>query len=72
VALARLSAGAPGNFGYSLFAVSHGDLRRLRDIHLEYVRAMQSVIAASAPGQCVALYCSQLMDLSTVENAFAT
>jgi hypothetical protein len=69
VALARLRAGAPGNYGYSLFAVTQADLRRLRDLHLEYVRAMQSVIAASAPGQCVGLYCAQMLDLSLVENA---
>jgi hypothetical protein len=36
------------------------------------VRAMQSVIAASAPGQCVGLYCAQLMDLSALDNALAT
>jgi hypothetical protein len=51
-ALGRLRAGAPGNFGHSLFAVTQTELRRLRDTHLEYVRAMQSVIAASSPGQC--------------------
>ena len=69
VALRRLRSGAPGNYGYSLFSASRKDLRRLRDLHLEYVRAMQSVIASSSPGECVGLYCAQLMDLSTVENA---
>jgi len=33
--------------------------------------AMQSLIAASSPGQCVGLYCAQLLDLSAVDNAFA-
>jgi transcriptional regulator with XRE-family HTH domain len=71
VALERLRAGAPGSFGYSVFAVSQADLRRLRELQLEYVRAMQSVIAASAPGQCVGLYCAQLLDLSTLDNALS-
>ena len=69
VALERLRAGHRGNFGYSLFAVSRRDLRRLRDLHLEYVRAMQSLIAESSPGECVGLYCAQLMDLATSQNA---
>jgi hypothetical protein len=68
VAVARLHAGAPGSYGYSLFAVSAADLRHLRDLHLDYVRAMQSVIAASSPGLCVGLYCAQMLDLSAVEN----
>ena len=68
----RLRAGAPGNYGYSLFALSHSDMRRLRALHLDYVRAMQSVIAASSPGECVGLYCAQLLDLSAVDNALAT
>jgi len=70
-ALARMRQGAPGNYGYSLFAISKPDLRRLRDIHLEYVRAMQGVIAASRPGECVGLYCAQLLDLAAGDNALA-
>ena len=69
VALERLQKGAPGNYGYSVFAITRKDLRRLRQIHLEYVRAMQDVIAESNPGQCVGLYCAQLLDLSSVDNA---
>lgn len=64
-AVARLAAGAPGSFGYSLFAVSKRDLQRLRELHLEYVRAMQTVIAESDEPECVGLYCSQLLDLAT-------
>jgi len=71
VAVRRLRAGFPGNYGYSLFAVSRDDMHRLRTLHLDYVRAMQSVIAASAPGECVGLYCAQLLDLSAIDNAFA-
>lgn len=70
-ALERMRAGAPGNYGYSLFAISKQDLRRLRELHLEYVRAMQNVIAASEPGECVALYCAELLDLAASQNALA-
>jgi hypothetical protein len=64
VAVQRMREGAAGNFGYSVFAVSREDLGRVRDLHLEYVRAMQALVAASKPNECVALYCSQLLDLS--------
>lgn len=69
VALNRLRDGHRGNFGYSLFSVSRRDLRRLRDLHLEYLRAMQNLIAQSVPGECVGLYCAQLMDLAAADNA---
>jgi hypothetical protein len=71
VALGRLRGGARGSFGYSVFAISRSDLRRLRDVHLEYVRAMQNLIAESSPGECVGLYNAQLLDLATVDNALA-
>lgn len=71
-ALARLRSGAPGNYGYSVFSISAADLRRLRDVHLEYVRAMQAIIAASQPGECVGLYCAQLLDLAQTHNALDT
>jgi transcriptional regulator with XRE-family HTH domain len=67
----RLEAGAPGSFGYTLFAVSRGDLQRLRDLHLEYVRAMQTIIAESEKPDCVGLYCAQLLDLAVRDNALA-
>lgn len=69
VAMERLAAGGPGNFGYSLFAISRKDLLRLRELHLEYVRAMQSLIAESRPSECVGLYCAQLLDLASLDNA---
>jgi hypothetical protein len=62
-ALERMRAGAPGSFGYSVFAVSRADLLKLQSIHLQYVRAMQDVIASSRPSECVGLYCAQLLDL---------
>ena len=68
-ALERMEAGAPGNYGYTLFSASRADLKRLRELHLEYVRAMQYVIAASEPGECVGLFCAQLLDLAGSDNA---
>jgi hypothetical protein len=62
-ALERLKSNAPGKFGYSVFAVSKSSLQRLHELHLEYVRAMQLVIARSEPSECVGLYCSQLLEL---------
>lgn len=59
----RLEADTPGRFGYSVFAVSKADLAQLHQLHLQYVRAMQEVIARSTPSECVGLYCSQLLDL---------
>jgi hypothetical protein len=64
-----MQAGAPGHYGYTLFAASRADLQRLRELHLEYARAMQYVIAASQPGECVGLFCAQLLDLAASENA---
>jgi len=71
-ALERMRAGAEGSFGYSLFAVSRADLQRLRNIHLEYVRAMQRVIADSSPSECVGLYCAQLLSLEPPHAAAGT
>lgn len=72
VALQRLDSGAPGNFGYALFAVAKRDLVALRDLHLDYLRAMQQLIAASEPSECVGLYCAQLLDLGEQGNALAS
>jgi hypothetical protein len=69
VALERLDQAAPGNFGYALFAVSRKDMVKLRDLHLDYLRAMQQLIAASEPNECVGLYCAQLLDLGQHDNA---
>ncbi len=69
-AFERMQAGAPGAYGYTLFAVSRADLARLRELHLEYVRAMQYLIGESSPGECVGLYCAQLLDLAAKDNVF--
>lgn len=68
VAADRLRQQAPGFFGYTLFAISEQDLRRLREVQLEYVRRMQAIIAESAPGERVGLYAVQLMDLAKGED----
>jgi hypothetical protein len=68
VALERLEKRAPGHFGYSLFSVSRADLRRLRDLHLEYLREMQSIIAQSTPSECVGLLSLHLLDLCDGEG----
>lgn len=68
VALERLEKRAPGHFGYSLFSVTRADLRRLRDLHLEYLREMQSIIAQSTPSECVGLLSLHLLDLGDGEG----
>ncbi len=68
LALERLRMGAPGHCGYSLFAISRADLRRMHEIQLSYVREMQALISASATSECVGLYCSQLLDLGVAEH----
>jgi transcriptional regulator with XRE-family HTH domain/DNA-binding transcriptional regulator YiaG len=73
VAAERLQRGAPGHYGYSVFAASRSDLRKLRELHMAYLREMQSIIARSTPNECVGLLCLQLLDLSEREdNALAS
>jgi hypothetical protein len=68
VAVGRLKKGAPGLYGYSVFAIARRDLARVLELQLEYARAMQSVIASSQPSECVGLYCVQLLDLSALHD----
>lgn len=69
-ALRRLNRGQAGLFGYSVFAVGRQELLRLRELQLEYVRAMEAVIAGSGANDCVGLYCVQLLDLdASAQNA---
>jgi DNA-binding transcriptional regulator YiaG len=68
----RLEAGAPGGFAYSLFEVSAADLARLRELQLEYVRAMLAIISASHGTDRVGLFCAQLLDLApSPDNSLA-
>jgi DNA-binding phage protein len=70
-ALDRLGKGGPGHLGYSLFSVSHKDLKRIWQLQLDYVRAVSSIIAASEPGECVGLYTAALLDLDAgPDNVF--
>lgn len=62
-ALRRLGSGAPGLFGYSVFAIGRAELLRMRELQLEYVRAMEALVQGSARNDCVGLYCVQLLDL---------
>lgn len=72
VALERVAQHSPGHFGYSLFAVSRADLRRIRELQLDYLREMQAIIARSSPNECVGLLCLHLLDLREGEgNALA-
>lgn len=61
--LDRLKDGHPGRSGYSVFSVSKKDLAQIQQLHLQFVRTMQQLIAKSESSECVALYCSQLMNL---------
>lgn len=66
----RMVAGSPGLFGYSLFAISRADMVRVRQLQLDFVRAMQGIIRQSSPSECVGLHCLQLLDLRTdAQNA---
>lgn len=62
-ATARLRKGDPGLFGYTVFAASRQDMLRLRRLQLEFVQAMEAVLATSTASECVGLYCVQLLDL---------
>ena len=63
-ALDRLRAGSPGLYGYALFAISRADLRRLRQVQLEYVQQINAIVSGSARGECVGLFCTQLLDMT--------
>jgi DNA-binding phage protein len=63
VALSRLESGVNGVFSYNLMAVSRADLARLREMHIAYFRDMQSLVADSAPSECVVLFNADLFAL---------
>ncbi|MDH5674510.1 MAG: helix-turn-helix domain-containing protein [Myxococcales bacterium] len=72
VALERLQLGGPGLFGYSLFTVAREDLQRIRDLQLEYVQQINTIVAESSGEDCVGLFCTQVLDLSECgHNALA-
>ena len=59
----RLLRGDAGQFSFNLFTVSRADLARLRAMQIEHSEAMRSVIAASAPGECVGVANLPLFEL---------
>jgi len=63
VAADRVEAGAAGQFSYNVFVVSRADFERIREAHLAYFRAMRSIVAASEPGEVVAVANVQLFGL---------
>ena len=72
-ALRRLAGGSPGLSGYSVFAVARSELIRLREIQLEYVRAMETIVQGSRANDCVGLYCMKLLDLvAGADNALGS
>lgn len=55
VAAQRIRSGTPGQFSYNVFTVSDADFERIRKLHLQYYRAMRSIVAESEPGERVAV-----------------
>ncbi|MBX2797798.1 MAG: DUF4423 domain-containing protein [Myxococcales bacterium] len=63
-ALERIESGGQGRFSFNVFAVSRADLVRIEALHLEYFRAVRSIVAASEPEVAAAVNV-QLMPLSS-------
>jgi len=63
VAEERILGGAPGQFSYNVFTVSRADFERIRELHLQYYQELRNVVAASEPGECVAVANVQLFAL---------
>jgi transcriptional regulator with XRE-family HTH domain len=63
VAADRLRQGAPGQFSYNVFCVSHADFERIRELHLAYYRALRAIVGESQPADVVAVVNLQLFPL---------
>jgi transcriptional regulator with XRE-family HTH domain len=63
VAAERIDASAPGQFSYNVFTVSEADFERIRQLHLDYFRALRAIVAESEPGEVVAVANVQLFGL---------
>jgi DNA-binding phage protein len=63
VGLQRLTARAPGQFSFNVFAVSSADLERLRELHTAYYRQMRAIVTASKPSERIAVANLQLFEL---------
>lgn len=65
VAGERLATGADGQFSYNVFTVSRADFERIRQLHLDYFRALRAVVAESEPSEVVAVANVQLFPLES-------
>ena len=63
VGVDRIEANAPGQFSYNVFNCSHEDFERIRELHLNYYRAMRQIIAGSTPEEHVVVANVQLFKL---------
>ena len=61
--VARLRAGAPGQFSFNVFAVSRADYERLRELHQSYFRQLRSIVAQSSPSERIIAANVQLFPL---------
>lgn len=68
VAADRIEAGAPGQFSYNVFSVSEADFERIRELHLAYFHALRAIVAASQPGERVAVANVQLFALDAADR----
>ncbi len=63
VAAERVAAGSPGQFSYNVFGIRRDDFERVRQMHLDYFRAMRALVAESEPPEVVAVVNVQLFSL---------
>ncbi len=63
VAAERIEQEVPGQFSYNVFTVSDADFERIRELHLAYFHALRAIVAASQPGERVAVANVQLFAL---------
>ncbi len=63
--VARIEAGAPGQFSYLCFSVSRDDMERIREHHLRYFNTIRSIISESSPNEVVCVANIQLFALES-------
>lgn len=68
VAARKIREGAPGQFSYNVFAVSHADLERIREMHLAYFRAVRAVVAETERAEVVIALNVQLVPLEATRG----
>jgi hypothetical protein len=67
LAVERMRGGAEGSFSYNLFSVSRTDYQRIEELHRAHFRAIRSIVAASAPMECVGLMSMALLPFGPSE-----